>query len=108
MVHSSASHRWYTPPDGTFKCEPPVVHAAQWCIQLRATGGTRTRWYIQLQATYATLKCESPVVQAAGWYFQVRATGGTRRPMVHSSACHRWYKLPDGISKCEPPLEDTT
>ncbi|GBL78497.1 hypothetical protein AVEN_42979-1 [Araneus ventricosus] len=28
IVHSSASHQWYTPADGTFKCEPPVAHAS--------------------------------------------------------------------------------
>ena len=40
---SSASHRWYTPPDGTIKRAPPVVQAAQWDRLVRATGGTRRR-----------------------------------------------------------------
>ncbi|GBN12612.1 hypothetical protein AVEN_180336-1 [Araneus ventricosus] len=28
MEHISASHRWYVSPDGTYECEPPVVHFA--------------------------------------------------------------------------------
>ncbi|GBM62810.1 hypothetical protein AVEN_168422-1, partial [Araneus ventricosus] len=63
----------YAPPDETFKCEPPVVHAALWDIQVRTTGGTNSlmgrlsashRWYEQPDGAS---KCKPPVVRAALW-----------------------------------------
>ncbi|GBM41623.1 hypothetical protein AVEN_198377-1 [Araneus ventricosus] len=70
MVHSDASHRWHTPPDGTFRYEPPVIHAVRLYIQMRATGGTLRpmvhsdashRWHTPPDGTF---KSEPPVVHS--------------------------------------------
>ena len=49
---SNASHRWYTPPDGTIKRAPPVVQAGRRDSLVRATGGTRRRERVKMKLTY--------------------------------------------------------
>ncbi|GBM12186.1 hypothetical protein AVEN_222163-1 [Araneus ventricosus] len=43
MGYPNVNHLWYTPPSGTFKCEPPVRYASRWYIQVPANGVTRRR-----------------------------------------------------------------
>ncbi|GBN13298.1 hypothetical protein AVEN_159160-1 [Araneus ventricosus] len=53
MIHSNVSHRWYTPPDGTIKCEPPMIHS-----------NVSHRWYTPPDGAF---KCEPLVAHAARW-----------------------------------------
>ncbi|GBO00203.1 hypothetical protein AVEN_221671-1 [Araneus ventricosus] len=97
MKHSSASHRWYAPPYGTYQCEPSVVRSSLWDISVRATVLRSSLWDISVRAIGGTLilmgyinashRCDTLTLMG----HIVRATGGTLLLMGHISASHRWY-----------------
>ncbi|GBN55979.1 hypothetical protein AVEN_257559-1 [Araneus ventricosus] len=96
MKHSSASHRWYAPPYGTYQCEPSVVRSSLWDISVRATGLRSSLWDISVRAIGGTLILMG--------YISASHRCDTLILMGHISASHRWYAPPYGTYQCEPSV----